>query len=351
MKKGYILFIAFVCLEATISRAQIGIGTTSPNPSSILDLESTSKGFLPPRVNSDGDIATPVEGLMIYDIGDNCINVYNNSTWVNLCDQGGGSGGSGNNTSNFLAESTSRLKRSRSHISSTPSPSYYGAFDISNDASTLVIGSEREANNTGLNYGAFYFYNKNTSTGLFDFDTIIPTPANTSYPNFQQQYIGTAVTVSGDGTTAAIGGRYNQSYAIYHGLINVYEKTNGNWNYVTSLDNGNTTSISRMVMSNMNDAGNRIFAGNSVLDNTVQIFDKVSSTNWNRTTITKPSTSLAFGQKLDITGDGNKLVVLGGTATHGLVFVYEYTNGSGWGCSKLHLKWFTRTSFIFKYWS
>jgi len=53
----------------TISFSQVGIGTTSPDPSSVLDITSTSGGLLVPRmtVAQRANIATPIqEGLLIY---------------------------------------------------------------------------------------------------------------------------------------------------------------------------------------------------------------------------------------------------------------------------------------------
>jgi hypothetical protein len=60
------------------ANGNVGIGTTTPDPSAILDLSSTTKGFLPPRLSS-GDIAaisTPTPGLMVYNTTTEEINVY-----------------------------------------------------------------------------------------------------------------------------------------------------------------------------------------------------------------------------------------------------------------------------------
>jgi hypothetical protein len=47
--------------------AQVGINTSSPNPSSLLDLSRTTKGFLSPRMTkAQRDGITPVAGLMVY---------------------------------------------------------------------------------------------------------------------------------------------------------------------------------------------------------------------------------------------------------------------------------------------
>jgi hypothetical protein len=72
MKKFYILIVSIFCIS--ILSAQTGIGTTTPNTSAKLDVYSTNKGFLPPRVTltsaTDGTtIASPAEGLLVYNLG------------------------------------------------------------------------------------------------------------------------------------------------------------------------------------------------------------------------------------------------------------------------------------------
>lgn len=67
-----ILLIAII----TNLNTQVGIGTETPHNSAILEIESTTKGFLLPRVNTDADVMDPTMGLMIYDLSDKCINVY-----------------------------------------------------------------------------------------------------------------------------------------------------------------------------------------------------------------------------------------------------------------------------------
>lgn len=57
--------------------AQVGIGTTSPDPSSILDVQSNDKGLLIPRMTTiqiDG-ITSPAEGLMVYNTNVNCLQI------------------------------------------------------------------------------------------------------------------------------------------------------------------------------------------------------------------------------------------------------------------------------------
>lgn len=71
--KNNFLTICLVLMVFSL-KAQVGIGTTSPDPSAILHLESNSKGFLLPRIalTSSSDVVTvssPVAGLLIYNTG------------------------------------------------------------------------------------------------------------------------------------------------------------------------------------------------------------------------------------------------------------------------------------------
>jgi len=69
--------------------AQVGIGTTSPDGSAVLEVESTEKGFLPPRLTTaqrDDNIANPAEGLLIYNTDTNCLQFYDGRFWISACD-------------------------------------------------------------------------------------------------------------------------------------------------------------------------------------------------------------------------------------------------------------------------
>jgi hypothetical protein len=64
----------------------IGINTGVDIASSKLTIESTTQGFLPPRMTTTqkNAIASPATGLMVYDTTLNLISVYNGTTWITL---------------------------------------------------------------------------------------------------------------------------------------------------------------------------------------------------------------------------------------------------------------------------
>jgi hypothetical protein len=61
----------------------VGIGTASPDPAAILDLTSTTKGFLPPRMNTSeiNAIVEPQNGLIIYNAETHQFYGFTNSDW------------------------------------------------------------------------------------------------------------------------------------------------------------------------------------------------------------------------------------------------------------------------------
>lgn len=68
------------------SSGNFGIGTITPTSSAILDVNSTSKGILLPRVTSTqrNGIVSPVEGLLVYNTDNDQIDRYDGSRWDGL---------------------------------------------------------------------------------------------------------------------------------------------------------------------------------------------------------------------------------------------------------------------------
>jgi len=66
----------------------VGIGTITPDNSAILDLVSTNQGLLIPRNNTFGitSIASPSDGLILYNTDDKCYWFWNNTSWKRLCE-------------------------------------------------------------------------------------------------------------------------------------------------------------------------------------------------------------------------------------------------------------------------
>ena len=83
-----ILLIALLLFSGAIYAQNVGIGTSNPDGSAILDLKSNNKGFLLPRLTEKQKnlIPTPAEGLMIYQTDANKQGVYlfQSGSWKNI---------------------------------------------------------------------------------------------------------------------------------------------------------------------------------------------------------------------------------------------------------------------------
>ena len=81
------LIIAALLLVSMASFAQVGINTTTPNASAMLDVVSDNKGLLPPRMTTAqrNAIASPAAGLVIYNTTTNCLNFYTTNGWNESC--------------------------------------------------------------------------------------------------------------------------------------------------------------------------------------------------------------------------------------------------------------------------
>ena len=85
--KTIIQFLFMFC--SLMSFAQVGVGTTTPDPSSVLDVVSSNSGILIPRllVSERINITNPAEGLLVYQTDDITGFYYFNTTqWVRLAD-------------------------------------------------------------------------------------------------------------------------------------------------------------------------------------------------------------------------------------------------------------------------
>jgi len=90
-------------LSPLFGRSQVGIGTTTPNASAKLEVQSETQGFLPPRMTATqrANIAAPVAGLMVYQTdGTTGLYIHNGTAWIYVINSNDGtlpvaSGGTG----------------------------------------------------------------------------------------------------------------------------------------------------------------------------------------------------------------------------------------------------------------
>jgi len=167
-----------------LTTGEVGIGTTTPSTKAALDITSTTKGFLPPRMaTTQRDVITSVPaGLVIYNTTTNNLNTYNGSAWVELVD----SADLGTGIPTFLADpSSENLANALGDTIGT------GPF-ILQDAATLTGPNLEDPIISGS--AAFTSTTRPTSAGT-------GTPLSSSilsysdFTNYIQQRVNTAILI------------------------------------------------------------------------------------------------------------------------------------------------------------
>lgn len=82
----YFIIPSLILFVAATS-AQVGINNATPHASAALDVTSTTKGFLPPRMtfSQRNAIASPAIGLTIFNTTSNCLETWDGQQWFGPC--------------------------------------------------------------------------------------------------------------------------------------------------------------------------------------------------------------------------------------------------------------------------
>lgn len=310
------LFIILV-LQLIKCYAQVGINTdgTVPNSSAMLDVKSTVKGFLPPRMTAAQILAipTPAAGLMVYNTTAQTLYSYNGTAW--------GTFGTGTGAASYIQDANGDTKVQteknpnediiRFDLGGTEKMALRnnrlelynnglfiginaGQANISGAFNTAIGTNSMFSNQAGYGNSAFGFEalyqstgNLNTALGLSSLKNNISGGANVAFGSYAcyNNQTGTANTSgghnalytnsSGDGNTA-IG--YESLYALGFGNFNTASGygslrylSSGAYNTALGINAGtsnvpglyNTTSISNDSYLNMYQ--NQVFLGNLIV--------------------------------------------------------------------------------------
>ena len=142
--------------------AQMGVGTTNPNTAALLEVNSTSKGVLIPRMSSAqmNAIASPAEGLMVYNTDVKSVKIYNGTQWCS----------SENQTSGFVDElDTLQFDNIRVRISNNRSATSIQLATVSGSVSVVgnSINLQRTSSGSGAANISTYIWQSKTLTTTF----------------------------------------------------------------------------------------------------------------------------------------------------------------------------------------
>ena len=190
--------LMIILFTAVTVNAQVGIGTTTPNNSAALDITSTNKGLLMPRITTSNRnaIPNPATGLMVFDTDKGSVMFFDGSSWRALS----------------FTDETKINPHSQS--SSDPAAGSQFGTSVSISGNYAIVGAPQYGG-TLANMGLVYFFNK-TSSGWKQMARLA---APDSAAN---DYFGGSVSISGDYaivgcTNKLVNGNLNQGKAyVYH---------------------------------------------------------------------------------------------------------------------------------------
>src|SRR6185503_13833451 len=86
IRKTGIIILAFIAHSVTVFSQGVGVETLTPNCSSIMQLSSTTKGMLLPRMTTTQRkaIPSPANGLLVYDLDKLTVYIFDGSKWIPL---------------------------------------------------------------------------------------------------------------------------------------------------------------------------------------------------------------------------------------------------------------------------
>lgn len=197
-------------LSVVANAQNIGIGTTTPSASAILDVNSNNKGLVIPRLTAleRKAISNPALGLMVFDRDKSTIMFYDGTAWKAL---------------SFSDENKSD-PQSRNATQPTASAGFGGKVAISGDYA--IVGSPRYGGAL-TNMGLAYIFNK-TANGWRQVARLAATDSAAS------DYFGGSVAISGD---YAVVGAANKKVGnnVAQGKAYVYRRSGTTWVLETEL--------------------------------------------------------------------------------------------------------------------
>ncbi|MBL0356939.1 MAG: tail fiber domain-containing protein [Chitinophagaceae bacterium] len=208
MKKLLVLSYFSFLISYSLFSQNVGIGTNAPNASAQLDITSTNKGVLVPRLTNAQMIAitSPANGLLVYNTDSACFAYRNATAWVFLKGNATASndwstkGNAGTDTSkNFIGTTDNtnlifKRNNERSGLITLSNTSWgYKALQatLTNSNSNTAIGANAlQLNNSG---------NENTATGAYALSSNISGIGNIAigYQALYSNAIGSYNTASG----------------------------------------------------------------------------------------------------------------------------------------------------------
>ncbi len=222
------LAVAIVGLLSSALNAQIGIGVTgSVNSSAALEVNSSTKGFLPPRMTTSqrDAISSPENGLIIYNSTTGKLNIRENGSWSEL-------------------STTNRVQTITGNQTFTGSNTFNGA--------TTLAGTNTISGNTTFT-GTSTFNNTATFNNPLTFNSVIKTP---NYTTSNRNAISSP----------------SAGMLLYNTTTNLLTyRDNAGWKELSSLTGNNSFTGDNSFSGTNTFSGNFTLSGNATLNGNISL--------------------------------------------------------------------------------
>lgn len=345
------IFLLYLLLFYFQLKAQVKIGNnpSSINSSSILELESNTKGLLFPRVNTfQMNSIANIQGLTVFNIDSNCLCNNNGFGWINLCNTASGLY-IDTMTNGFLRKSGSGTSSSplllgfKNGVNTNDVLQWNGTRWVSQKFQTQWIDTQNTtalksvvsgANNVSSGLYSFALGSSSRSTGNYSFASGLRDSASGNY-SFALGYQNLASSIG----TLAFGNnnKATNSYSVAMGQQNIvtgfqaftYGQGNNNAGNYTSLFGYNSK------INNFGNGGN-LFGNNSLVSGSEGIvlggsYDTASgnySAVRGRNSKASGVGALAFGDTVQSTGIGSYTFGVKSLSSGKYAYSFGYFNNS-----------------------
>ena len=328
-----ILTTSFLILNSQflIIHAQVGINDDNslPDASAMLDVKSTAKGILVPRMTtSQRDLVnSPATGLMIYNISTKVFNFYNGIAWIAITAGNIKELADADNDTKIQVEESADEDIIRFDIAGTEYMTLSdGHLSFENNGESVFIGKNAGINDDKMNnYNVFIGADAGTTNTSGTFNTFIGNNAgnkNTTglFNSFIGAYAGNKNTTGSSNTFTGVNtgvnnttGGNNTFYGVSSGLKNTIGSNNTFTGYQAGFNNvSGASNVFLGYQAGYNETGsNKLYIENSDITTPLIYGDfstdllRINGTLNINNAFSFPTTDGTTGQVLKTDGSGN----------------------------------------------
>jgi hypothetical protein len=211
MKIYFLLFFTGITLFTHAQNQNVGVGTTTPNSTAVLDVSSADKGMLMPRLTTAQRkaISNPALGLLAFDTDKGTVMFFDGTAWRAL---------------SFTDENKVQ-PQSRSSQEPTQSAGFGSRVSMSGDYA--IVGAPRYSGTGLTNMGLAYIFNK-TGNGWTQVARLAAKDSAAS------AYFGGAVAISGDYAIVGCASKQVNANAA-QGKAYIFRRNGTDWQLDTAL--------------------------------------------------------------------------------------------------------------------